>query len=297
MVFLVLCFVYLQCPNLLIMKTFLNLNLLIAFLCANVSFSAEKPTNFDFDGHLMTHQVEFQSEAENITQEEFDKIDSFISEIADIDINQISIIGSETTDEELVTRRTELVREIITDYNFSDYLISTLNDKEEEELSPRELELLNRLDALNEKVVIVVAPRRLVAGSFFEDDIAPGEKFNIENIKFDAGLRYVSKETMPLLEDLADFLTNRQDIYFTIQGHVCCVDPGIDARDEETGERNLSRMRAKFVHDYLIEQGVHEDRISYEGLAGNYSLGRTEEEDRRVEIYIRRVEGMAGSAY
>lgn len=279
------------------MKTFLNLNLLIALLYVNFSFSSDKLSSFNFDGEFITHQVSFKSDADHLTQEEFDKIDTFISEIIDIDIERISIVGSETDSEELSLRRAELVKQIIADYDVNDYLISTLNNKEEQTLTPFELELLNALDALNEKVVIVVAPRRLVAGSFFADDVAPGEKFNIENIKFEAGLRYPDEDSMEILEDLASFLTNRQDIYFTVQGHVCCVDPGVDARDDETGDRNLSVVRAKFVHDYLVEQGVNEDRVSYEGLAGNYGLGRSDEEDRRVEILIRRVEGMTGSSY
>lgn len=279
------------------MKTFLNLNLLIVLLYVNFSFSSDKLSSFNFDGEFITHQVSFKSDADHLTQEEFDKIDTFISEIIDIDIERISIVGSETDSEELSLRRAELVKQIIADYDVNDYLISTLNNKEEQTLTPFELELLNALDALNEKVVIVVAPRRLVAGSFFADDVAPGEKFNIENIKFEAGLRYPDEDSMEILEDLASFLTNRQDIYFTVQGHVCCVDPGVDARDDETGDRNLSVVRAKFVHDYLVEQGVNEDRVSYEGLAGNYGLGRSDEEDRRVEILIRRVEGMTGSSY
>lgn len=277
------------------MKTFLHV--LIAFLCSNFSISAEKLSSTSFDEGLITHQVSFNSESENISQEEYDKIDSFVSEILEIDIEQISIIGSETSNKNLTVKRAELIKGIIIDYDVNDYLISTLNNKRQNELTPYEVELLNQLDALNGKVVIVVSPRRLVAGSFFADDVAPGEKFNLENIKFDGGLRYVTKDSMEVLEDLADFLANRQDIYFTIQGHVCCVDPGVDARDDETGARNLSAVRAMYVHDFLIEEGVHEDRISYEGLLGNYSLGRSEEEDRRVEILIRRVEGMEGNSY
>lgn len=280
-------------PNLLIMKLFLNLNLLVALACLNVSFA--KDITFDFSDDLLTHQVSFNSETDNITQEEFDKIDLFISQITAVDVSEISILG--TGNETLSLQRAEFVKAILTDYEINEYLISTVNTKEEDMLTPLELELLNATDTINEKVVIAVTTRRLVAGSFFSDDMTPGETFNIENLKFDAGLRYVTEESMPILEDLADFLVSRKDIYFTVQGHVCCVDYGVDARDDETGARNLSVMRAQFVHNYLVEKGVDEDRISYEGLQGNYSLGRSSEEDRRVELLIRKVGGDNTSAY
>lgn len=275
------------------MKTFLNLKLLIAILCLNFSFA--NTISFSTESDFLTHQVSFNSEADYITQEEFDKIDTFINEIASIDVAEISIIGIGS--EELSLQRAEFVKQIFTDYEINEYLISTVNAIDATSLTPTEKQLLTTSNTLAEKVVVTVTRRRLVAGSFFADDISVGEKFNIENIKFDAGLRYATEESMAILEDLAVFLVSRKDIYFTIQGHVCCVDYGVDARDDETGDRNLSIMRAKFVHNYLIEKGVDQNRVSYEGLQGAYSLGRTPQEDRRVEILIRKVKGSDQSAY
>lgn len=274
------------------MKLFLNLTILIALAYTNISFANNIS---DFSNNLLTHQVSFDAETNSITQEEFDKIDLFINQITSVDVSEISILG--TGNEETSIQRAEFVKSILTDYEINEYLISTINTKETETLTPFELELVNATNTINEKVVIAVTTRRLVAGSFFTDDIATGETFNIENLKFDAGLRYATQESMAILDDLADFLVSRPDIYFTVQGHVCCVDYGVDARDNETGTRNLSVMRALFVHNYLIEKGVDENRISYEGLQGNYSLGRSSEEDRRVELLIRKAGNDNTSAY
>ena len=61
---------------------------------------------------------------------------------------------------------------------------------------------------------------------------------------FKTGYSYVEKESLPVLEKMAKALRERDDIYFTIQGHVCCTRNERDAVDKGTGKRNLSLARA-----------------------------------------------------
>jgi flagellar motor protein MotB len=81
-------------------------------------------------------------------------------------------------------------------------------------------------------------------------------------------------------------LLTRSDIYFTIQGHVCCTQNSRDANDRKTKKRNLSVARAKFVYDYLVKKGVNPKRMKYVGMRRKFPLGGDPKYDRRVEILI-----------
>ena len=100
------------------------------------------------------------------------------------------------------------------------------------------------------------------------------------------GYSYLVKESIPVLEKMAEALRKRDDIYFTIEGHVCCTQKARDAVDRKTGKRNLSLARAKYIYDYLVEKGVKRTRMRYVGLKNKYPLGKAMKYDKRVEIKI-----------
>ncbi len=75
-----------------------------------------------------------------------------------------------------------------------------------------------------------------------------------------------------------------------IAGHV--NHPNLPPVSETSWEYKLSVARAKLVHDYLLENGIPQNRIIYKGY-GNWEMrfphARTEEQmalNRRVEIRI-----------
>lgn len=103
---------------------------------------------------------------------------------------------------------------------------------------------------------------------------------------FQTGYSDVLEESSKTLEDLAEILLARKDIYFTIQGHVCCTQYSRDAIDRKTKKRNLSVARAKFVYDYLVKKGVDPKRMKYVGMRRKFPLGGEPKYDRRVEILI-----------
>ena len=82
----------------------------------------------------------------------------------------------------------------------------------------------------------------------------------------------------------------RTDIYFTIQGHVCCTQYSRDAVDRKTKKRNLSEARAKYVYDYLAKKGVNKKRMRHMGMRRKFPLGGDPKYDRRVEILITHVD-------
>ena len=54
-------------------------------------------------------------------------------------------------------------------------------------------------------------------------------------------------------------LRDKNTIYFTIKGHVCCTAYGRDAVDRGTGKRNLSFARARYIYEYLMKNGIAKD--------------------------------------
>ena len=78
----------------------------------------------------------------------------------------------------------------------------------------------------------------------------------------------------------------KKNIYFTIQGHVCCTQNSRDAVDKKTQKRNLSVARAKYIYDYLARKGVDKKRMKYVGMRRKFPLGGDPKYDRRVEIVI-----------
>ncbi len=69
-------------------------------------------------------------------------------------------------------------------------------------------------------------------------------------------------------------------------GHVCCGPDGSEGFNNRTGTKSLSLDRAKAVYDYLIDNGIDKNRMSYFGMAGSYPTGKDVKYDRRVEIEI-----------
>ena len=117
-------------------------------------------------------------------------------------------------------------------------------------------------------------------------DLKIGDKIVFENILFKTGYSTIMPESKPVLEAIAKSLEERSDIYFTIQGHVCCTQFSRDAVDRKTKKRNLSVARAKFVYDYFVKKGINPKRMKYVGLRRLFPLGGDPKDDRRVEILI-----------
>jgi outer membrane protein OmpA-like peptidoglycan-associated protein len=92
--------------------------------------------------------------------------------------------------------------------------------------------------------------------------------------------------SIPSLKEIAAILVEKKNLYFTIQGHVCCTHDTYDAIDRNTNQRNLSTTRAKFIYTYLLQQGVDKQRMKYVGLRRKFPLGGDPKFDRRVEILI-----------
>jgi len=120
-----------------------------------------------------------------------------------------------------------------------------------------------------------------------------GTNIVLRNINFVGGMHQLLPESQPMLDELLEVMRDNPSLIIRIEGHICCqAGPG-DGPDLETGLPNLSEARAKAVMDYLLDNGIAENRVSYKGFGHSspiYSFPEKSEEEmklnRRVEIKI-----------
>ncbi|MCB0699095.1 MAG: OmpA family protein [Chitinophagaceae bacterium] len=123
-------------------------------------------------------------------------------------------------------------------------------------------------------------------------NIPIGQRLVLDRIFFYTGRHMITSESMPELHRLFQLLDENITLKIKIEGHVCCVDPTVDALDIDTKEQALSVNRAKFIYLYLIERGIEKERLSYEGFGKSRPLRPREftQEDqdmnKRVEFRI-----------
>lgn len=124
-------------------------------------------------------------------------------------------------------------------------------------------------------------------------ELKEGESLAIEGLSFIPGRHILMKSSIPVLEDLLNTLTQKDELRVEIQGHICCLTSDeLDGLDLDTGEQKLSENRALAVYNYLVKNGIEPDRLTYKGYGHRYPkvlVERTPEDEqtnRRVEIKI-----------
>ena len=247
-----------------------------------------------------SHVVYFETGKFEVPEIEKNRMVLFVQSLKDIEIERISIYGfcddrgTDSYSLALSQDRANAIKRIFSVFGVDDNLISNVDGKGEVLLRIISSDNLNIIRGLNRKVEINVTykesepeiEKKNKEKRFLRNDLAVGDKITLDKILFKTGYSYVIKESIPVLEKMASALRERSDIYFTIQGHVCCTLNARDAVDKKTGKRNLSLARAKYIYDYLVEKGFKRTRMRYVGLKNKYPLGKDPKYDRRVEIKI-----------
>lgn len=267
--------------------------LFILFLFSQLLFAQEQ----------MTHEVYFETDKYEIPPTEHYRLLLFLSEIETLDIQKVSIYGftddrgSDSYNLVLSQNRANSIKTIFSNNEFDESIITNVDGKGEVLLKLVKEEDIHKIRGLNRKVEIIVQPynpprvQKVVEEKPKVEDIIKGElktgdKFTLDNILFKTGYSKLLPESKPTLENIAKALLERKDIYFTIQGHVCCTQNSRDAIDRKTKKRNLSVARAKFIYDYLAKKGVSTKRMKYVGMRRKFPLGGEPKFDRRVEILV-----------
>ena len=266
---------------------------------------------FIWSQNKLTHEVYFDTDKFEVSNTEESRLLLFISKLNDIEIDSISIygfcddIGASTYNLKLSQQRANAIKTIFSSNEISEDVISNVDGKGEVLLRIIEEKNIQKIRGLNRKVEIIVHPKaqkiveeiiekplkvavpekKDVAG-IIKGDLKVGDKIVFENILFKTGYSTILPESKKTLDSIANALLERSDIYFTIQGHVCCTQFSRDAIDRKTKKRNLSEARAQFVYDFFAKKGISKKRMRAVGLRRKFPLGGDPKFDKRVEIVI-----------
>jgi outer membrane protein OmpA-like peptidoglycan-associated protein len=254
-----------------------------------------------------THDVYFNTDEYVVPQTEKNRLLLFISTLENIDLASVAIygfcddVGADTYNLILSQQRADAIKSIFSNHSIDEHLITNVDGKGEILLKIVNEKNILKLRGLNRKVEIIateqppkpkavpkkeVPPKPLSAAEQIQGPLKVGDKLILKNILFKTGYSTVASGSKKALEEIAAALIARDDIYFTIQGHVCCTQNTRDAVDRKTKLRNLSFARAKYVHDYFAKKGVDKRRMRYLGMRRKFPLGGDPKYDRRVEIVI-----------
>lgn len=247
-----------------------------------------------------THVSYFDTDKHSVTETETNRLILFIENLKKKEVVQVSIFGftddrgADNYNLDLSLKRAEAIKKIFYNEGVNEALISNVDGKGEVLLRVVSTKDINIIRGLNRKVEINIEYKKVSIPinklnekeELLNNKLSVGDKIRLENILFKTGYSSLEKESIEALEQLAKVLLKRKDVYFTIQGHVCCTKNSRDAIDLKTGKRNLSKVRAKYIYDYLTQKGIKRNRMKHVGLRNKYPLGGATKYDRRVEIKI-----------
>ena len=261
----------------------------------------------------LTHEVYFETDDYHVLSTEENRLLLFISSLDGIDIEKISIYGfcddrgSEHYNLTLSQKRANAIKTVFSNNELDETLISNVDGKGEVLLKIIKDNDIDKIRGLNRKVEIIVHKKEPKAKENLNEkpkdsiikpsnekttadiasgNIQKGDKIRLDKIYFKTGYSVLVKESKPTLQEIAKILVEHDNIYFSIQGHVCCTQNSRDAVDRKTNKRNLSLARAKYIYDYLAKKGVDKRRMKFVGLRRKFPLGGDPKFDRRVEILI-----------
>lgn len=112
-----------------------------------------------------------------------------------------------------------------------------------------------------------------------------GDKLILKNLYFYNRSGIFVPESRPVLEELLKIMRANPKLKIEIQGHICCQ-MGTDVED-------TAKVRALAVYNYLINNGIDKNRLSYKSFGSTRPIHTIPEnnedernENRRVEIQI-----------
>ena len=112
-----------------------------------------------------------------------------------------------------------------------------------------------------------------------------GDKLVLKNLHFYNRSGIFVPESRPILEELLKIMLANPNLKIEIQGHICCQ-IGTDVED-------TAKVRALAVYNYLINNGINKNRLSYKSFGSSKPIHIIPEnnedernENRRVEIQI-----------
>lgn len=143
---------------------------------------------------------------------------------------------------------------------------------------------------LSDTRMLKTTPAILADLKIYLSPIKKGSKFDINNFYFEGGKDILLEKSKPELFKILKFMEMNKSIKIEIAGHVNVPNQGPIPRSSSSFV--LSLRRALVVYNYLLENGIAADRLSYKGY-GNWEMKypnaiseRAQAANRRVEIRI-----------
>jgi outer membrane protein OmpA-like peptidoglycan-associated protein/tetratricopeptide (TPR) repeat protein len=102
------------------------------------------------------------------------------------------------------------------------------------------------------------------------------KSYRINDIYFPFNSFELTTSSKAVLDQLLDFLTENKSIMIEIQGHT-------DNIGNDAGNLKLSENRARSVFNYLVEQGIAENRMTYKGFGKSMPVTGNENEEGRAK--------------
>ncbi len=106
----------------------------------------------------------------------------------------------------------------------------------------------------------------------------------VDNVLFEPGGDTVATESLPLLDQLVEFMVVDPNVTLVVKGHT-------DSTGDPVENLALSQRRAEAVRSYMAERGVNEFRLEAQGLGDSVPLAdNTTDEgrqrNRRIEFEL-----------
>ena len=133
-------------------------------------------------------------------------------------------------------------------------------------------------------------PGKMPVLTFELPPVKIGESIDIKNLYFVGNEAILLPPSEPELPKILRFMQINPAAKIEIAGHVNL--PNRPACGTSSSHYILSVRRALLVYDYLLKNGISENRVSYKGYGNwemRYPQARTEEyqaKNRRVEIRV-----------
>ncbi len=138
-----------------------------------------------------------------------------------------------------------------------------------------------KLEAIKTQGDITPVAKARVAG---KKDFTLDKTHVFENVLFDFDRYSLLETSKEEVNELYHYLNSDASLHITIQGHT-------DSTGSEYYNKSLSGKRAEAVATYLLQMGLSNDRIFWEGHGGNKPVASNateagRQQNRRVEFFI-----------
>jgi len=253
--------------------------LLISFLFVSVFYAQEKQVKqsffFDHDSYELTTKHKQIIDSLNVV---------FIKDSIKIDIKgYASNLGTKTYNLELSNKRAFSVKRAFV--NFINTTAIGYGELENSLSKSRRVDVLISVFEKNKEIENL--PKVSIDKEILnnKEEIKVGDVFRLNGILFKGGTDVFLNSSYLELKKLLDFM-KKNNYEIELLGHICCTTDGSEGVNNRTRTRSLSIDRAKAVFDYLLDNGIEENRMSFYGMAGSFPTGKDVKYDRRVEVEI-----------